>query len=586
MPHALGAFSSRNASGTVEDLKAGDVRHLRRINFFGMIFMRLLFSFRCRLLARQQVIEQGLRLDKMATGFGDARPSGNPRADQMFVPNRKTAWFEYGVSFATFGLVSLLNLSLNPWLGYQAIALVYLLAVVLLALFVGRGPILFGTALTALGWIFLFVPPLYSFHINSFYDKMMCTMYFVVALTVAHLMAGLRAERMAEQNREERSRALYLFTRELAAAADRADILNRVISQVGKVFNAEIAILLPDHSPRENLAVFPKGTWTLNDSERNLAAQAFSQKAPIGNSTHPPTQAAEVYLCLSAGGAAEGVLAVRLQPPAKLTSDQAKLLEIFARQTALVLERQRLRDAEINTRLLVESERFGRTLLNSVSHELRTPLSAISAAATTLRDSGSLSPIQERLSAEIDAATARLNRVVQSLLSAARIQSGQVRPNLDWCDISDVFRAALREAGEVLLNHRVEKCVEPNLPLIRADFTLLQQALVNLLVNAATYTPAGSQIQVCARCDGTEILLEILDNGPGLPDGQSERVFDLFHRAPGAKPGGTGLGLAIVKGFVEAQGGRVRAGNRPGGGALFSIQLPVGESPQLAEEPA
>jgi two-component system sensor histidine kinase KdpD len=262
------------------------------------------------------------------------------------------------------------------------------------------------------------------------------------------------------------------------------------------------------------------------------------------------------------------------------------LLENFARQTALVLERQRLREAELNTRLLVESERFGRTLLNSVSHELRTPLSAISAAAGTLRDSGNLDPLQQKLSAEIDAATGRLNRVVQSLLSAARIQSGQVRPNMDWCDISDVVRAAVRELGGLLLNHPVGKQIEPGLPLIRADFTLLQQALVNLLVNAVTYTPPGSKVIICVHRNGDELLIEVSDNGPGLPVSQLERVFELFYRAPGAKPGGTGLGLAIVKGFVEAQGGRVRAGNRPEGGASFTIQMPIKEVPHLLEEPA
>jgi two-component system sensor histidine kinase KdpD len=502
----------------------------------------------------------------------------------MFVPKRKTGWIEYGVAFATFALVSLLNLWLNPWLGYQTIALVYLLAIVLLALFVGRGPILFGTALTAFGWSFIFAPPPYSFHIGSFYDKMMCAMYFVVALTVAHLMAGLRAERLAEQRREERSRALYLFTRELAAAADRSDILNRVIGQLGAVFNADIALLVPEGNPAPNLAVFPKSTWVLNSSERDLAMMAFQPNATGGPPIQLPAETEGLYLPLTAGGAPEGVLAVRLKSKVALTADQTNLLENFARQTALVLERQRLRDAEINNRLLVESERFSRTLLNSVSHELRTPLSAISAAAATLRDSGSLNPVQQKLSVEIDAATTRLNRVVQSLLSAARIQSGQVRPNLDWCDVCDVVRAAFREVGTQLDNHHIEKSIEPGLPLIRADFTLLQQAVVNLLINAVTYTPAGTQIQVCARRNGEEIIVEVADHGPGLPTGQIERVFDLFHRAPGAKPGGTGLGLAIVKGFVEAQGGRVRAGDRAGGGAIFSIHLPVCEVPNLAEE--
>jgi two-component system sensor histidine kinase KdpD len=498
--------------------------------------------------------------------------------------HRRSAWLEYGLAFAAFAATSVLNLWLERWIGYEAVALVYLLAVVLLALFVGRGPIVFGTALTALAWSYAFAPPRYSFHIGSFYDKIMFAMYFVVALTVAQLTARLRAEHHAEQKREERSRTLYLFTRELADASDRTDILQRVVNQTGLAVNAEIALLLSSPLSDGKFILFPKSTWRLADSERALAARAFELNHAVGRGTQVSPQASGLYLPLSVGLAADGVLAVRPKSGAELSLDQRSLLENFARQTALVLDRQRLRDAEVITRLLVESERFGRTLLNSVSHELRTPLAAIATAAATLRDSAGLSPFQQNLSAEIDSATARLNRVVQSLLSAARIQSGQVRPNLDWCDISDVLRVTFRELASSLANHRIEKRIESGLPLVRADFILMQQALANLLVNAVTHTPPGTSIAVSAIRHGADLLIEVADNGPGLPAAQIERMFDLFQRAPGAKPGGTGLGLAIVKGFVEAQGGRVQAANRPEGGALFTIFMPITQVPVVSEE--
>jgi two-component system sensor histidine kinase KdpD len=552
----------------------------------GAFLMAFLFHFCCRLLANQQVIEQGLQASRMIGDNEISRPQGPKSLIKMFAPLRKTIWFEYGLALVAFAAVSLANLWLQNWIGYEAIALVYLLAVVLLALFVGRGPILFGTALTALGWSVVFAPPQYSFHIGSFYDKMMFAMYFIVALTVAQLTARLKAERLAEKKREERARALYLFTRELAGAADRTDILERVVTQVGQVFNADVALLLGASQSDASFQAFPKGTWVLNDSELVLASSTWNRKQPLDHNVLVPLESTAIYLPMSAGGAPEGVLAVRSKSDARFSSDQRDLLENFARQTALVLDRQRLREAEVKTKLLAESERFGRTLLNSVSHELRTPLSAISTATASLRDAGTLSPIQQKLAGEIDSATARLNRVVQSLLSAARIQSGQVRPNVDWCDISDVVRAALREAGALLANHQVVRQIEPGLPLIRADFILLQQALINLLVNAALYTASGTQVTVTARREDAELLLQINDRGPGLPSDEIGRIFDLFHRNPGAKPGGTGLGLAIVKGFVEAQGGQVQAENRADGGASFSIRLPVREIPAFAEEPA
>ncbi len=343
---------------------------------------------------------------------------------------------QYAFALAVFAGVAPLDLWLQGLIGYEAIALVNLLAVVMLALFVSRGPILLGTTLTAVGWNFLCAPPRFSFHISSFYDQMMFATYFAVALTVGQLTARLRA----------------------------------------------------------------------------------------------------------------------------------------------------LRDAEIKTKMLTESERLSRTLLNSVSHELRTPLAAITSATSGLRTSGTLTPTQEKLAAEIESASARLNRVVQSLLSAARLQSGPLRPKLDWCDASDLIRVTLQEVATLTERHPLSLKISPQLPLVKMDFVLTQQALANLLVNAATHTPPGTPIDIMAHIDGTNLLLQVADRGPGLPANQLGLIFELFYRTPTAKPGGTGLGLAIVKGFVEAQGGSVRAYNRTGGGAIFTIAMPAVDTPSLPKE--
>lgn len=372
----------------------------------------------------------------------------SPQAQGDSSPRQDGAgWREYAVALTTVAAVSGLNLWLQKWVGYEAVALVYLLAVMLLALGVSRGPILFGTALTALSYNFLFVPPRYSLGIERFYDKMMLAMYFFVALTVGQLTARLRAQRFVDKKREEE-----------------------------------------------------------------------------------------------------------------------------------------LREAEINSRLLGESERLGRTLLNSVSHELRTPLAAITTGTNSLRAAGPLTPTQQNLTAEIESAAGRLNRVVQGLLSAARLQAGQLKPTFDWCDISELVRVTLREAAPWLAGHLAQTQIAPDLPLLKADFVLLEQALNNLVVNAAVHTPADTVIDIKARIEGRWVVLEVADNGPGLAREQLERAFEMFQRGPDTKPGGAGLGLAIVKGLIEAQGGHVRAANRPGGGALFTLYLPVPEAPNAPPE--
>ena len=192
--------------------------------------------------------------------------------------------------------------------------------------------------------------------------------------------------------------------------------------------------------------------------------------------------------------------------------------------------------------------------------------------------------MQDKLAAEIESAGARLNRLIQNLLSASRLQSGRLRPNPDWCDIPDLLQAALRDVERLASGHPITVRKAQGLPLVKLDFVLMEQALGNLLTNAALHTPPGTPIELGARMQGADLVLEVSDRGPGVPGEHLERVFDLFHRAPTAKPGGTGLGLAIVKGFVEAQGGRVTAANRPEGGALFAIRMPVTEMPDLPEE--
>jgi two-component system sensor histidine kinase KdpD len=277
-----------------------------------------------------------------------------------------------------------------------------------------------------------------------------------------------------------------------------------------------------------------------------------------------------------------GVLRLKWRQSTPPTLEQRNMLDGFIRHIALVLDRQRLRDTEAQARILAESERLGQALLNSISHELRTPIAAIQSAAGGLQDSGG-SSTQQALTREIREAGERLNRLVSNILDMTRLESGHVKPHLDWCDVGDLINVALKRVAKELGGHPTNVVVLPKLPLVQMDFVLMEQALVNLLLNAATHTPPGTPVQVSTAVDADTLVLTVADRGPGLPADVLPRIFDKFYRAPVAPAGGTGLGLSIVKGFVEAQGGQIEAENRAGGGAAFTIRLPCGEAPAADE---
>jgi two-component system sensor histidine kinase KdpD len=227
--------------------------------------------------------------------------------------------------------------------------------------------------------------------------------------------------------------------------------------------------------------------------------------------------------------------------------------------------------------LLAESERLSKTLLDSMSHEMRTPLAAIQSATGNLAALGrsNFSQLQEEMLDEIREAAGRLDRLVGNVLEASRLESGAVKPRVNECDVAELVNLAVADTETELARHQVSVRLSPGLPLVPMDFVLTQQALSNLLSNAARHTPPGTPVEVSASVRDGSLVLVVADRGPGLPPAVLPRIFDKFYRAPNAPTGGTGLGLSLVKGFAEAQGGSVTAENGPGGGMVFTLRLPL-----------
>jgi len=266
------------------------------------------------------------------------------------------------------------------------------------------------------------------------------------------------------------------------------------------------------------------------------------------------------------------------KPGPILTPDERRLLDALSDQAALAIERVNLARDFDNAMRAAERDKLRAALLTSISHDLRTPLASILGAADSL---ASLPDLAQRdrgeLLATIQEEAGRLNRFIANLLDMTRLESGAVEPNMSLEDVGEVVGAALRRAERILAGHRVETGIEAGLPLVRLDAVLFEQVLFNLLDNAAKYAPAGSTIHVRGWRAGHSVKLQVLDEGGGIPPEDLERIFDKFYRVRkgDSQRAGTGLGLAVCRGFVEAMGGSIEARNDEGGGAAFTITLPV-----------
>jgi two-component system sensor histidine kinase KdpD len=398
-----------------------------------------------------------------------------------------------------------------------------------------------------------------------------------VALVLGQLTSRIHAQEIIAQRREERATALYVLTRELSGVADVNQLAQRVIAQLNSVFDAEAVLLLAERPYRLSRTPDPASTYAFPGREWRVAVRAFEYGQPAGRFTDNLPDAEAYYLPLVTGGAAVGVIGLRFRQLAPPRTQQRQLLDSFARQIALVLDRQRLDNEAEQAQRLAESERLSKTLLNSMSHEIRTPLAAIKSATGQLLeiDGQELTAAQKRMIAEVQEAVERLNRLVGKVLDSTRLEAGRVKPRLSPCDITDLIHVAAKEVKKELAQHKLTVAIAAGLPLVNADFVLLQESLMNVLSNAATHTPAGTAVNISAHTDISDLVLTVADNGPGIRAEDLPRVFEKFYRGPSAPTGGTGLGLSLVKGFVEAQGGTVKAANGAEGGALFTIRLPL-----------
>jgi two-component system sensor histidine kinase KdpD len=490
-------------------------------------------------------------------------------------PNWATYWAALGISLACTALAAVMY----SYFALTNLVMVYLLGATIAALKLGRGPASVAAVANVLAFDFFFVPPRYSFAVADFQYVVTFGVMLTVALIIATLVASVRAQTRVAGTRERRTALLYAMSRELVSTRSLEDLARVAVKHVAETFASRTVVLVPDANGRLRHPKVSPIVGSLLGADLSIAQWVYDNSAPAGLGTDTLPATVAQYLPLKGSHHALGVLAVEPKQRRRLLlPEQRHLIETFAAQIALALERARLQEEAEQARVTAETEGIRNTLLASISHDLRTPLAVIAGASSALSDPSMSFDAEARrsLSAQIEGKSKEMAEIISNVLDLIRLESGQFSLRLDWVMIEDLVNSALQRLSTRLLEHSVEVNVPADLPPVHVDGSLVLQIFTNLLENVVKHTPAGTRVIIAAALEDTFLRVSIDDTGPGLPAGDLDRLFAKFHRGRDeSSAGGAGLGLSICRAILTAHGGQIDASQRPGGGARFSFTLPL-----------
>ncbi|HEY3342367.1 MAG TPA: ATP-binding protein [Anaerolineae bacterium] len=507
--------------------------------------------------------------------------------DHILPVRRSLPWAQYVWGALVVALCTEVSRVMFPFPYFELdnVVMIYMLGIVVVAIRYGRGPAILSSVLTVAAINIFFVPRYLATVLAGAQNLITFGSMFIIAVVISSLAVRTKQQAEAARQREQRAAALYSMSGELASTVDVDDLIRVAVEHIGDVFNSLSLILLPNQKDRLLIVGDERMVNEMDlDSQRSAEwALDHRQMAGLGTAEFPESDT--LYVPLIASRGAVGVLCMRPEEHGyPLSAEQLHLLQTFANQTALAIERTRMSEEAQQAQVDVEAERLRNALLSSVSHDLRTPLTAISGAASTLLESESLDvATRHELVQSIYDEADRLNRLVRNLLDMTRLEAGTVQVHKEWQLIEEVIGVALSRLEKQLADRPVRTDLPPDLPPAPFDAALIEQVLINLLENALKYTPPGSPIDITAHVGGRDLIVAVGDHGPGLVKGDQERIFEKFYRAKryraeaSGDERGTGLGLTICRGIIQAHGGRIWAENQPEGGAIFRFSLPLGE---------
>ena len=531
----------------------------------------------------QQLIKTARTFDVVTIAVAEER-MGNAKPPRFAFPDesaRQIRWDRYAWALATTAICTGVAFVLYPHFELSNLVMVYLLGVTVAGLRLGRAPALLAATLNVVAFDFFFVPPRFSLAISDAQYLVTFVVMLIIALVIANLMSSVRQQTRVSGARERRTVLLYAMSRELVATRGIESLARVAVSHVAEVFQCQAVLLLPTNEGKLTYPRDPPLEKSLRGADLAIAQWVLDhgRQAGLGTDTLPAAPA--LYVPLAEGGKQLGVLAVLPTNQRRiLLPEQRHLLETFASQIGLALERAKLAESAEGARLNAERESLRNTLLASISHDLRTPLAVIAGAGSALAQHGAALDETTRivLARSVETKAREMSDLVSNVLDLMRFESGHIVLRRDWQTLDDLVEAALTNLESKLKDHVVESRIPADLPPVHVDANLVVQVFSNLFDNVAKYTPPGTRVCVSAMLDGMFVRVLVEDEGPGLPVGDPERLFDKFQR--GSDEGtvvGVGLGLAICQAIVHAHGGEIEAQRREGGGARFDFTLPAEE---------